>query len=302
MPAPSRGARARGEMNDPPLLKAYNALLPVARVAMAAAPLFSEKLARRRREATLSVDLAVEEVDRLRSDGRRVVLCHAASAGEFEQLKPVLRRIDRKRHIIVLSFFSPTIRDPATASDLADAACYHPLDYRREADRFFARLRPADYLITRHDLWPNHLAAARRAGARTVLINANLHARSLRLHPWARHATRALFSLLDRVLTGSERLRARLAAVIDPTRIAVTGDTRLDQVWERSRSSGGPPPLPTPFLDQRRVLVLGSVLESDERVLFEGFAGPSRGRTPRSTSGCSACSMCRTRSTSGRSR
>ncbi|MAE69036.1 MAG: hypothetical protein CME06_01050, partial [Gemmatimonadetes bacterium] len=271
MPAPSRGARARGEMNDPPLLKAYNALLPVARVAMAAAPLFSEKLARRRREATLSVDLAVEEVDRLRSDGRRVVLCHAASAGEFEQLKPVLRRIDRKRHIIVLSFFSPTIRDPATASDLADAACYHPLDYRREADRFFARLRPADYLITRHDLWPNHLAAARRAGARTVLINANLHARSLRLHPWARHATRALFSLLDRVLTGSERLRARLAAVIDPTRIAVTGDTRLDQVWERSRSSGGPPPLPTPFLDQRRVLVLGSVLESDERVLFEGF-------------------------------
>ncbi len=258
-------------MERSPLLKVYNALLPAARVGLAVAPIFSEKLARRGREAALSLDVAVREVDRLRSDGRRVLLCHAASAGEFEQIKPVLRRIDRKRHILVLSFFSPTIRDTATESDLADAACYHPLDFRRDADRFFARMRPGDYLITRHDLWPNHLAAARRAGARTVLINANLHARSLRLRPWAMPATRAVFSLLDRVLTGSERLRARLAAVVDPGRIEVTGDTRLDQVWERARSSGAPPVLPGSFLDRRRVLVLGSVLKSDERVLFAGF-------------------------------
>ncbi len=255
-------------------LGAYNALLPGARLALGLAPHFSDKLVRRARDAEASIAAALERVQRLRGERQRVVLFHAASAGELEQLKPVLRRVDRARLVVVLSVFSPTVYDAAAAGDLADASCYLPIDFRREARTFFRHLRCADFVITRHDLWPNHLAAARATGARTVLINANLHVRSLRLRPWARPATRALFSLVDSVLTGSERLRARLTRVVDPVRIEVTGDTRFDQVWERARSSAGaerPPTLPGAFLAGHRVLVLGSVLESDERVLFAGW-------------------------------
>ena len=41
--------------------------------------------------------------------GRQVIVFHAASAGEFEQLKPVLRRANRGKYFIIQSFFSPTI-------------------------------------------------------------------------------------------------------------------------------------------------------------------------------------------------
>mgnify|MGYP001423706644 CR=1 FL=1 len=38
-----------------------------------------------------------------------ILLFHAASAGEFEQLKPILTKIDRTKYFIVQSFTSPTI-------------------------------------------------------------------------------------------------------------------------------------------------------------------------------------------------
>ena len=39
---------------------------------------------------------------------KTIVLFHAASSGEFEQLQPVLEQVDRNRFFIIQSFFSPT--------------------------------------------------------------------------------------------------------------------------------------------------------------------------------------------------
>ena len=42
-------------------------------------------------------------------NGKTVVLFHAASSGEFEQLQPVLKEMDRNKFFILQSFFSPTV-------------------------------------------------------------------------------------------------------------------------------------------------------------------------------------------------
>ena len=42
-------------------------------------------------------------------DRRKAVLFHAASAGEFEQLQPILKKVDRSRYFVLLTFFSPTV-------------------------------------------------------------------------------------------------------------------------------------------------------------------------------------------------
>ena len=38
-----------------------------------------------------------------------VLIFHAATAGEYEQLKPILKKINRKKYFIIQSFTSPTI-------------------------------------------------------------------------------------------------------------------------------------------------------------------------------------------------
>jgi 3-deoxy-D-manno-octulosonic-acid transferase len=256
-------------------ISGYNALLPLAIGGALALPAVRAKWVRRRRSGEHTVATAAARVAELRRDGRRVLLCHAASAGEFEQLRPLLRRLDRRRFIVVQTFFSPTIFEREAATPLADAACYHPLDWPWAALDLFDRIHPDDYLITRHDIWPNHLLAARRAGIRTVLINANLHVDSRRLRFPARGANRALFSLFDRVFTGSARLRRQLAQLLPEERIEVSGDTRFDQVWERARAlreeSQRSTILPPGLFSGKRVVVFGSTLESDDEVLFAGW-------------------------------
>ena len=46
---------------------------------------------------------------KLNKNSKTVILFHAASAGEFEQLKPILIRLDREKFFIVQSFTSSTI-------------------------------------------------------------------------------------------------------------------------------------------------------------------------------------------------
>ena len=60
---------------------------------------------------------------------KTVVLFHAASAGEFEQLKPVLEKMDRNQYFILLTFFSPTAYKYEKNTPMADAVCYHPFDF-----------------------------------------------------------------------------------------------------------------------------------------------------------------------------
>ena len=96
--------------------------------------------------------------------GKQVVVFHAASAGEFEQLKPILKRVDRNRFFIIQSFFSPTIYEKESETQLADAVVYHPFDFPWLARAFFQLLNINYYITTRHDLWPHHLRIAQKLG------------------------------------------------------------------------------------------------------------------------------------------
>ena len=107
--------------------------------------------------------------------GKQVVLFHAASTGEFEQLKPILKKVNRSRYFILLTFFSPTIFNIEKNTPLADAVCYHPFDFPWSALLFFRKFDIHHYIITRNDIWPTHLFIAKQLGINTILINANLY-------------------------------------------------------------------------------------------------------------------------------
>ena len=45
----------------------------------------------------------------LSAQGKSILLFHAASAGEYEQLKPILRLVDKNKYFVIQSFTSSTI-------------------------------------------------------------------------------------------------------------------------------------------------------------------------------------------------
>ena len=202
-------------------------------------------------------------------NSREIVQFHAASTGEFEQLQPVLKRIDRSRYFILVSFYSPTVFKPEKNNPLADAICYLPFDFPWSAWLFFKKMNIKYYIITRNDIWPSHLFVANKMGIYTVLINANLYRQAHYTSPLYRFFFSTVLNQFNLILTGSERLKKNLIHVIPTDKIMVTGDSRLDRVLER-QVENTTSLLPDSF-KKSHTLILGSLVPTDHQYIFGGL-------------------------------
>ena len=142
------------------LLTLYWLLSPILWFIIPIFAIFNPKIRHHWSHQKKSIQSAREKVQKDRN-ARTVILFHAASTGEFEQLRPILNRIDRSQYFILLSFFSPTVFTREKNTLLADAVCYHPFDFPWSAQSFFRRLNIKYYIITRNDIWPTHLFIAK---------------------------------------------------------------------------------------------------------------------------------------------
>ena len=184
----------------------YIILSPIIGVLILFSSIFNAKIRKHLWNGRKHVNLAKSKIN-LSATDKRIVLFHAASAGEYEQLKPILKEIDRAKYFVLLTFFSPTIFEKENNTELAEAVCYHPFDLPWSAISFFVKLNPQKYIITRHDIWPFHVYFARFLGIQTILINANLYSNSTRFSFGLKSFNCWLFHQFDLILTGSENLR-----------------------------------------------------------------------------------------------
>ncbi len=206
---------------------------------------------------------------KINKDGSKktVVLFHAASAGEFEQLQPVLKKMDRNRFFILQSFFSPTVYIKEKNTKFANAVCYHPFDFIWSAWFFLRRMNIKYYITTRNDIWPNHLYIARLMGIHTILINANLYREFHYRSYFLRSFNQKVLGQFDLILTGSDRLKKNLINLVPESKIHITGDSRFDRVLERKRNSEDKL---LPDIDAQSI-IFGSIQSSDYPILFSGL-------------------------------
>jgi 3-deoxy-D-manno-octulosonic-acid transferase len=204
----------------------------------------------------------------LRTNTKPVILFHAASAGEFEQLQPLLASIDRQRYFVLQTFFSPSIFKKAQYhAHLFDAYCYHPFDFPWSAWWFLRRVKPRQYWVTRHDLWPNHLLLCRCLGIQTILINANFYHRTKGL--MARFK-RFLLRQFDCIVTGSESLQQRLQQFLARQDVQHLADTRFLQVHRRKQLARND--WFATDIYQTQNIIFGSVDKDDYPVIFSALA------------------------------
>lgn len=200
---------------------------------------------------------------------RKLLIFHAASAGEFEQLKPLLPLVDQDHYFILQTFMSPTIYRKEYNSNLFNAVCYHPADSIFRAIYFFKKLKPKAYILNRHDLWPAHLLAAKVLGIKTILINANMHEKSSRYKFPFRPLNRWMFNSLSLILCGSDRVKNGIYKLAPSAQVEIVGETRFDQVIIRKEANHK-----NHFTDDimnRKNIVLGSIIPSDYDIVFKGI-------------------------------
>ena len=240
----------------------YLALSPLLWCLLFIGSIFNKKIRQNFFHAKSTICAAKNKI--LKTD-KTVLLFHAASAGEFEQLKPILTKIDRTQYFLVQSFTSPTIYNKESKSTIVDAVCYQPFDIIWLSNYFFKSINPEKYIITRHDIWPNHIMTASNMGITCILINANIHKHSIWMKRYFQSFTKIIFRGFNFILTPSSRIKNNIEKLFSSNNIIITGDSRFNQIINRYNNNITL--LPDSF-EKSNNIIFGSIDYMDEDIIF----------------------------------
>ena len=144
------------------------------------------------------------------------ILVHAASMGEFEQARPVLRALRQQfpGYTICASVFSPSAFDNIQNNKEADIITYLPFDTLSASRKFLNLIKPRALLFTRYDLWPNLVWEAKRQNIFTMLFDASVQKASLRHKPLVRQFSRSVFLDLNAICAISQEAVTQMQALL----------------------------------------------------------------------------------------
>ena len=199
---------------------------------------------------------------------------HSSSMGEFEQAKPIIAALRRKYNDldIIVTFFSPSGYEHSRNYKLASLITYIPFDSSANARRFVDLIRPAAAIMVRYDIWPNHVWELQKRNIPTLIANATLRKNSSRHYPFLRSFHRQVYESITSILTVSQSDVDSFGNFqLTQPELHVIGETRYDQVWQRSEEARLKHLIPPDILKRKRVLVVGSSWEEDEAVVLPAF-------------------------------
>jgi 3-deoxy-D-manno-octulosonic-acid transferase len=193
---------------------------------------------------------------------------HCASAGEFEQARPVMEACRQKfpGHSIVLTFFSPSGFDLQKNYAGADYIFYLPVDTRRHAQKFLQLVNPRLAVFVKYEFWFHFLSQLAEKQIPAILISVILRPNHFLFRPLAQ-PLRDVVKPFMRIFVQDEN-SLRLLQQHHLANGEVAGDTRFDRVWQIAQSPGSYP-LIEKFIAGKPALVAGSTWPADERLLVE---------------------------------
>jgi 3-deoxy-D-manno-octulosonic-acid transferase len=199
--------------------------------------------------------------------GRSPIWFHCASLGEFEQGRPVLESI-RKHYPnlpIVLTFFSPSGFEAKKNFANADWVTYLPEDTPAQANHWITTLNPRLAIFVKYDFWLYHLKACKKNDIPVCFIACDFPKSHWLFHPLAQSLRNALRHQVRLFLVQNVATMNLLKAHGMP-HVQVTGDPRVDRVWEILETKQ-PPSEIRAFSQNQALVVAGSTWPGDEEGL-----------------------------------
>jgi len=201
-----------------------------------------------------------------RSEKKPPVLIHAASMGEFEHIKPVVDELRNRQIEVVLTFFSPSGYEHVKQYPGIALILYAPFDFARCWTALLKTIQPRFLVISKHDVWPNQVWAAQKAGVPSFLVNASLRSNSSRIQAPVRYLLKYVYGSLKRIYTISESDKKRFERYFPQVKAVVAGDTKFDQVLLRKKNSSAKNILMPEWSGKGLLLLFGSIWPEDAEV------------------------------------
>ena len=199
----------------------------------------------------------------------RIVWFHAASLGEFEQGRPLMKRlrIEHPEYKILLTFFSPSGYEVRKDYEGADLVCYLPFDTPGNVLSFIRLAHPEIAIFIKYEFWSNYLTTLHRKGVKVYSVSSIFRANQ---HFFKWYGSLKPLKQFDHLFVQNEFSKTLLASH-GITNVTVVGDTRLDRVID-IKNAAAPLPLVEQFVGNSRCFIAGSSWGPDEEIYIPYFA------------------------------
>ncbi len=180
----------------------------------------------------------LREIKKKRDKKTQCYLFICSSAGEYEQAKPLLRKLKSTNTYIHILFFSHS--GFTFAKKLGETIEYSrlPPDSIWRCKKILSILRPTMTIVIRHEIWPAFLSISRKYGP-NILINRTFteNKKRNRIEKALYEFYVKIFSLFDRIYVVSKNDLTHQAQTpsLKTLKMVVAGDTKYDRALERAR-------------------------------------------------------------------
>jgi 3-deoxy-D-manno-octulosonic-acid transferase len=166
---------------------------------------------------------------------KKPVLLFCSSAGEYEQAKPLISRIQKQNIPCLILFFSMSGYEYAQIQKEQTPYLLAPLDTIWEWRRIFSLVQPSHVMIVRHELWPAFLFISNQH-CPIWLVNA-CQSEKTKHNPLNKLFKKIMLSHFQAIHLVSENDFAFFHEFLSlpKEKLFISGDTKYDRVIERAR-------------------------------------------------------------------
>jgi len=248
----------------------YNLLIyPVIFILAALGAIFNSKLRQGlvgRFHSISTLKTAVRKWD----NTKPIYWLHAASHGEFEQVKPVLKGLKEveKDCYVIVSFFSPSGYNNVIDSNI-DCKIYIPFDFVWSLRRAMKVVRPRKIIFASYDIWPNLIWMAEHRKIHNSVFAARFDNNSTKTIPIIKNFYRTVYKSFSTIYTITDFDKSQLKRILKPSDdplIRVLGNPRYDQVKQKADKFTKDHTISVMMRDKR--LIIGSVWPEDEKKII----------------------------------
>lgn len=196
----------------------------------------------------------------------KIIWVHAASLGEFEQGRPVIERLKDQlpNHKILLTFFSPSGYEVRKNYAHADWVFYLPWDTPANARNWVNTVNPSFAIFIKYEFWFYYSNELTKKKIPLISISSIFRENQLFFKKYGGFYRTILANFSHFFVQNT--ISKELLKSIGITNVTITGDTRLDRVYEVSKN---PREIwqASAFKGSQKVMVVGSCWEEDFNVL-----------------------------------
>ena len=164
---------------------------------------------------------------------------HAASLGEFYQIKPIIEGMKKmkKDNVMFISFSSPSGMNYAL-SDAVDLKFYLPFDFPWTIQKVLTLVKPKKVIFSTYDIWPNFLWFCKTKNIHLNVMSAKIEDHSIKFRPVVMSFYKNLYNLFDTIYTITEKDKYRFEKMIGSNSKSIVsslGNPRFDKIFNDSK-------------------------------------------------------------------